>query len=608
MSANQRRRLLGSLLLVLVPLLAVPALPAAAANGDRYTFSGRGWGHGVGMSQYGAYGQALDGRSYQQILAQYYRGTEVASISEVVAADSFLRTQTEPVWIGILQSQTSVTFEPVAIKSTHQIDVCQVKFDGTTRCATAQVGETWKVKTAKGGGCKVYRDDAVAWKGRGECIVDVTWEGSPTRILVPTTGFTYARGSLRFRPVPGSATFHLSVQLSIDAYVKGIAEVPTAWPDAVLQAQAVAARSYGAYKILAYGNISALSETRQQECWCHLYGDTRDQYYIGWDKETVGPEWPDAVVDTSGKVVTYDGDGTQSGIIQAFYSSSSGGVTERSVDIWGGWRDYLQSEDDHWAIESQVNNPAASWTFELTGGEIASALGWDEVTNVTLLTTPPNSTFEVEGEDGGAAVSTTVTGPWIYQTFGTKSPHVRAVSVERLGPFDDIAGSTHEEAILAIAEEGITEGCDVDSYCPSATVTRAQMASFLARALDLPGAEGNRFGDVVPGSTHAANINAIADAGITLGCNEAGTRFCPEESVTRAQMASFLVRALELTPIDLGTFVDVPDSSPHQENIDALYEAGITLGCDAEGPRFCPSKPLPRDEMASFLARAFIWR
>ena len=600
-----RRALVATLAVLLVGMVAAPA---GADERDVYTFEGRGWGHSVGFSQYGARGMAMEGYGYKEIVTHYYKGTSVGTIADSVGSGSFLRTKTRPVWVGLLQSLTTATFSPYVVEEGHTVKVCQDKLSGGRRCANAKEGQEWKVRTADKGGCRIFRNGNRVWESRGKCRVDVALGGPPTRILLSGTGYTYARGVLHMRPVPDQKAFHVSLQVSMNEYIRGIAEVPTDWPVATLKAQAVAARSYGAYKVLGYGPIAGLDNTRRQECWCHLYGDTRDQYYIGWAKETYGAAWPDAVTSTSGEVVTYGGGGTQSGIIQAFYSASSGGVTERSVDIWGGWRDYLQSVSDPWAIDPAVGNPYATWTFDLKAGTLATALGWDEVDSVTLLTVPPNSTFQVGGRDGGQAVSTTVTGPWIYQTFGTRSPHVRGVTKTAALPFDDIStGDTHTEAILAIHDAGITAGCDADSFCPEAIVTRAQMASFLTRALDLEPSEDNRFGDVAGGSTHAGAINAIADAGITVGCNQAGTRFCPGEAVSRAQMASFLARALGLDPIDGRQFSDVPADSVHLGAINAIAAAGITKGCDSAGTRFCPNKALPRAEMASFLARSFVW-
>ena len=171
------------------------------------------------------------------------------------------------------------------------------------------------------------------------------------------------------------------------------------------------------------------------------------------------------------------------------------------------------------------------------------------------------------------------------------------------GRFFDDNETVHEPNIEAIAAIGVTAGCvpEGTAFCPEARVTRQQMASFVARALDLdPGP--SVFEDVDPVGTHAANIGAIRQAGITLGCNAAGTRFCPYDLVSREQMASFLVRTLDLAPAAVGPFADV--SGVHLANINALALEGVTLGCNAEGTLFCPKNPVTRAQMASFLARA----
>ncbi len=119
------------------------------------------------------------------------------------------------------------------------------------------------------------------------------------------------------------------------------------------------------------------------------------------------------------------------------------------------------------------------------------------------------------------------------------------------GSFTDDDGNTHEGTIEAIAAEGITLGCNPpfnDHYCPSTPVNRGEMAAFLRRALDLP-AVGTDFFSDDNGSTFETDINAIAAAGITLGCNPpTNTHYCPADRVNRDQMASFLARALDLTP------------------------------------------------------------
>jgi spore germination protein YaaH len=165
-------------------------------------------------------------------------------------------------------------------------------------------------------------------------------------------------------------------------------------------------------------------------------------------------------------------------------------------------------------------------------------------------------------------------------------------------PFTDIDDSTHWKSIVWIAEQGITSGCGSFHYCPDGLVTRGQMATFLSRALDLPTASSDHFTDDET-STHEGAINRIAEAGITIGCS--ATRYCPNGLVTRAQMATFLTRAFDVpwTPND--HFTD-DEGNTHESGINRIAEAGITVGC---GPsRYCPDGIVTRAQMATFLKRA----
>jgi hypothetical protein len=158
-----------------------------------------------------------------------------------------------------------------------------------------------------------------------------------------------------------------------------------------------------------------------------------------------------------------------------------------------------------------------------------------------------------------------------------------------------------------MANQGITTGCTPDGkqFCPDRTVTREQMAAFLTRALDLP-ASDVEFTDTTA-SLFVEEIAALAGARITRGCNPStgNDRFCPRDPVTRAQMASFLSRALDLSAGATGRFEDVPAGSTHERTIGALAEAEITKGCDPpDNTRFCPEQAVTRAEMATFLFRA----
>jgi hypothetical protein len=173
------------------------------------------------------------------------------------------------------------------------------------------------------------------------------------------------------------------------------------------------------------------------------------------------------------------------------------------------------------------------------------------------------------------------------------------------GTFYDDDASIHQGWIEAIAAEGITRGCDTagPAFCPNEPVTRGQMAAFLVRAFDLPGVSGTTFVDSST-SVFAGDIERIAAAGVTRGCNPpVNDLFCPSEPVTRAQMAAFLQRSMGLPDGAGDRFAD-DDGSVFEGAIAAIAAEGITSGCDATGTLFCPERAVTRAEMAAFLGRA----
>lgn len=172
------------------------------------------------------------------------------------------------------------------------------------------------------------------------------------------------------------------------------------------------------------------------------------------------------------------------------------------------------------------------------------------------------------------------------------------------GTFYDDDRSIHEGAIEALVASGVTMGCALTParFCPGDPVTRDAMAAFLYRALDLVPTEATNLFLDDDESPFEAEIDALAVAGIAGGCGNG--LFCPDRDVTRAEMASFLVRAF----IGEGEFDPPPDAfaddegSVHEADIDRLASTGITNGC-GDG-LFCPDDPVTRAEMASFLTRA----
>ncbi|HUG08289.1 MAG TPA: S-layer homology domain-containing protein [Acidimicrobiia bacterium] len=176
------------------------------------------------------------------------------------------------------------------------------------------------------------------------------------------------------------------------------------------------------------------------------------------------------------------------------------------------------------------------------------------------------------------------------------------------GPYDDVFGD-HRFAndIEWLRDTGLTRGCNPDGtrFCPEDYVTRGEMAAFVTRALKLPASSKDWFRDV-NGSIFESAINAIADAGITRGCNPpANDRFCPNDFVTRGQMAALLVRALGYTDNGGGDLFVDDNGNTFEIDIDKLGTAGVTRGCNPPvNDRFCPNEFVTRGQMAAILHRA----
>lgn len=187
-----------------------------------------------------------------------------------------------------------------------------------------------------------------------------------------------------------------------------------------------------------------------------------------------------------------------------------------------------------------------------------------------------------------------IAGAELKQRFSLRSQQITRIG---LAPFHDDDATTHEYATASLAATGVVQGCDADRFCPRVAVTRAQTAALLARAFQLPTPAVDRFDDT--GATHEAAINALATAGVTEGC--APRRFCPSRRLRRGQMAALLARALELPPAVRDAFPD-DEATTHEDSIDRLAAAGVTVG-DANG-RFRPNATVTRAQMATFVLRS----
>jgi hypothetical protein len=208
--------------------------------------------------------------------------------------------------------------------------------------------------------------------------------------------------------------------------------------------------------------------------------------------------------------------------------------------------------------------------------------------------TSPHLHFELHAPDG------TVVNP--YESL-LLAPVLEGPLAALGSPFADTYDSVHEEDIAGISRPGITRGCNPPQnnlYCPGRELSRGEIAAFVRRTLGTPYVEADYFTDDVT-SVFEGDINALAEAGIALECG--ADLYCPDRALTRAEMAVFVARGLQLSPGGDG-FTD-DDGHAFEAEINTVAEAGIVKGCNPpDNTRFCPERSLSRAEMATFLVRA----
>ena len=295
--------------------------PGTGRAASTFTFYGSGYGHGLGLPQWGAYGLALKGWGHGRILRHFYRGTTVGT-----APSSPARLR-----IGMVQNAKTMH-----VSSVEGSVFLHLGSPGGKQIGGAiKAGQTWRVLVTKSGRYKVLN-------AAGKVVAGHLWGGVNTnlyavyansgKVRISEAGHTYNRGYVEFNLFASKACSGLSycerliIVLKPQSYLFGLGEVPSSWPPEALKTQAVAARTYAFEKVARLGQHRSI-------CNCGLYDDTRDQVYAGWDKEggNQGSRWTSAVTDTNKVVVLYGG-----APIQAYYHSASGGFTEDNDLQWGG--------------------------------------------------------------------------------------------------------------------------------------------------------------------------------------------------------------------------------------------------------------------------------
>jgi SpoIID/LytB domain protein len=311
--------------------------PATAAPLS-FTLYGRGWGHGVGMSQWGAKGLAETKHSTTWILTWFYRGTTLQQLP----APAQIR-------VGLIQEQNRID-----ITGNGQFDL----FDKNgVHKASGTSGQTWSIRPASSQ-LAVF-DGSGALSFVSPAPVTVRWESHGTLMKVLQTGYQYKHDRLDIDLNPQTQKARAILTLPFEQYLYGIGEMPASWPIVALQAQAIAARTY------ALDKVTRLGQSRPV-CNCGVYATTADQAYVGAGQEV--PGWVKAVDNTRGKVVTYHGKA-----IQAYYSASDGGLTENNENVFGGTAiPYLRGVCDPGDYDGGAN-PNSNWSFTRNGDQLNQA-------------------------------------------------------------------------------------------------------------------------------------------------------------------------------------------------------------------------------------------
>ena len=382
--------------LIAIALLAGLVVPATAPADIHWEVEGRGFGHGIGMSQYGAYGMGQNGWDYRRILGHYYTDTELGTAEG----------KTVRVLLG--DGRTSVKFDGAKGVNGKVLDPAKT-YTATRKNGRVKISGIGTFSTI----AKV-RGSAIRWKG-------TTMNG------IANGRF---RSYLELRP---SSYGGLTVvnALGLDNYVRGVVsgEIPSSWPAETLKAQAVAARTYA----LTTGRGGAIFDQ---------FPDTRSQVYRGMKGET--PATNAAVASTAREVVTYQGDPAVT-----YFFSTSGGQTENVENSFLGAapKPWLKSVEDPYDDAS----PRHQWRLVYSQAQMQSRLsGYVKGTfrGMKIVKTgvsPRVVTAEVIGSSGRTQIS----GPTVrarlglYDTWftvgkvtGTEAKRAKATSVPQPTPFN----------------------------------------------------------------------------------------------------------------------------------------------------------------------------
>jgi stage II sporulation protein D len=312
--------------MLLGTLAAVLPVEPAAALPRRVVIRGGGWGHGLGLSQWGSYGRAAAGHGAERIIKHYYTGVNVSK-----------GAHPEVVRVGIGQARSSIGLSTDRLNGGGG----QISFKVQGKAGSVATGgprASWRLEPVGAGSVRIYKNGSLVRSGGNDSFgrparpLVVEYERHDSLLHIFEEGNRYRYGKLVVQPYrapcgPGYC-LRMIMPVEMQDYLYGIAEVSASWPKESLEVQAILSRTYVSYSRNRYGQ-------HRSTCNCAVYDTSLDQVFIGHDRKsdsgTYWKRWRNAVDATDDQLVLYKGSP-----ILALYMSSSGGHTENNENVWGG--------------------------------------------------------------------------------------------------------------------------------------------------------------------------------------------------------------------------------------------------------------------------------
>lgn len=347
-----------------------------------FTFSGSGYGHGVGLSQIGGRAKALAGETSTSILSYYFPGSSIGIADETqtvrinighLLTTAKLRTDSIGGSVNVYEGNLdeTQTAQPIMVSASRQI--FQIQLSGTSILLSSITGKVVApISTSK--------SFTFRWSGTRNL------EGPPSLVAFTSGSSTvkYRHGQIQAKIVKdkmlGNRIEVTNTLRLKDEYLYGVSEVPSSWPAAILDAQAIASRTYA---------LTRGAKVRAA-CDCNLYGSITDQTYAGFSKENepiYGALWKAAVDRTSGQVITYNG-----ALLTTYFTSSTGGVTETVESAWGTPTPNSVSVPDLFSADPILNPRYATWSVKVEQKVIAAAFLLPDVLKLEILNRNPSGT------------------------------------------------------------------------------------------------------------------------------------------------------------------------------------------------------------------------